>query len=104
MLTPAVPSWSVPENRFVGEIAKSYDQPGTAMWDEGILETTVDCLVELADGGAAMEFAIGTGRVAVPLAAGAFQSRVSNCPPTCSPCCDRSPKRPASRQSKATWP
>lgn len=69
MLTPAVPSWSVPENRFVGEIAKSYDQPGTAMWDEGILETTADCLVELADGGAAMEFAIGTGRVAVPLAA-----------------------------------
>ena len=34
-----------------------------------MLEATVDCLVELADDGAAMEFAIGTGRVAVPLAA-----------------------------------
>ncbi len=34
-----------------------------------LLEATVDCLVELTDGGAAMEFAIGTGRVAVPLAA-----------------------------------
>jgi SAM-dependent methyltransferase len=59
----------VPENRFVGEIAKTYDQPGTGMFADGVLEATVDCLVELTDGGAAMEFAIGTGRVAVPLAA-----------------------------------
>ena len=59
----------MPENRFVGEIARTYDQPGTGMWDDGVLEATVDCLVELTSGGAAMEFAIGTGRVAVPLAA-----------------------------------
>ena len=60
----------MPENRFVGEIARTYDhQPETGMWDDGVLEATVDCLVELTDGGAAMEFAIGTGRVAVPLAA-----------------------------------
>jgi SAM-dependent methyltransferase len=39
------------------------------MWDDGVLQATVDCLVELIEGGAAMEFAIGTGRVAVPLAA-----------------------------------
>ncbi len=39
------------------------------MFADGVLEATVDCLVELTDGGAAMEFAIGTGRVAVPLAA-----------------------------------
>ena len=68
-LTEVGPSWSVPENRFVGEIARTYDQPGTGMFASGVLEATVDCLVELADGGAAMEFAIGTGRVAVPLAA-----------------------------------
>ena len=65
--TPVGPSWSVPENRFVGEIARTYDQPGTGMFAVGALEATVDCLVELTDGGAAMEFAIGTGRVAVPL-------------------------------------
>ncbi len=60
----------MPENRFVGEIARTYDdQPETGMFDDGVLEATVDCLVELTDGGAAMEFAIGTGRVAVPLAA-----------------------------------
>ena len=58
----------MPENRFVGEIARTYDKPGTGMFADGVLEATVDCLVELADGGAAMEFAIGTGRVAVPLA------------------------------------
>jgi SAM-dependent methyltransferase len=39
------------------------------MFSDAVVEATVDCLVELADGGAAMEFAIGTGRVAVPLAA-----------------------------------
>jgi SAM-dependent methyltransferase len=59
----------VPENRFVGEIATTYDQPGTGMFADEVLNATVDCLVELAGGGAAMEFAIGTGRVAVPLAA-----------------------------------
>ena len=69
MPTQVGPSWSVPENRFVGEIARTYDQPGTGMFTEGVVEATVDCLVELTDGGAAMEFAIGTGRVAVPLAA-----------------------------------
>ena len=59
----------MPENRFVGEIATTYDQPGTGMFADDVLEATVDCLAELADGGAAVEFAIGTGRVAVPLAA-----------------------------------
>jgi SAM-dependent methyltransferase len=67
--TQVGPSWKVPENRFVGEIARRYDQPGTGMFALDVIEATVDCLVELADGGAAMEFAIGTGRVALPLAA-----------------------------------
>ena len=39
------------------------------MFAAEVIEATVDCLVELAGGGAAMEFAIGTGRVAVPLTA-----------------------------------
>jgi SAM-dependent methyltransferase len=59
----------VPENRFVGEIATTYDQPGQGMFSDVVVDATVACLVELADGGAAMEFAIGTGRVALPLAA-----------------------------------
>src|ERR1700730_12448211 len=63
------PGWSVPENRFVGEIARTYDQPGTGMFADDVLDATVACLAEVTGGGAAMEFAIGTGRVTVPLAA-----------------------------------
>jgi hypothetical protein len=50
----------MPENRFVGEIARTYDHPGTGMFADDVLEATVDCLVELTGGGAAMAFAIAT--------------------------------------------
>lgn len=49
------------------EAAKSYDTPGTGMFDPVLLAQTVDRLAELAAGGPALEFAIGTGRVAIPL-------------------------------------
>ncbi|MQY14217.1 Cypemycin N-terminal methyltransferase [Streptomyces sp. RB5] len=51
------------------ETAKNYDSPGTGMFSDEVLTPTVDRLAELAADGAALEFAIGTGRVAVPLAA-----------------------------------
>jgi SAM-dependent methyltransferase len=47
--------------------AQSYDTPGTGMFAAAVLDPTVDRLVELAGGGPALEFAIGTGRVGVPL-------------------------------------
>lgn len=49
------------------DAALSYDTPGTGMFAPEVLGPTVDRLVELADGSAALEFAIGTGRVAIPL-------------------------------------
>ncbi|GAA1961082.1 class I SAM-dependent methyltransferase [Kitasatospora viridis] len=49
--------------------AQSYDTPGAGMFAPATLGPTVDRLAELAEGGRALEFAIGTGRVAVPLAA-----------------------------------
>jgi SAM-dependent methyltransferase len=49
------------------EAARTYDTPGTGMFASEVLGPTVDRLVELAGGGPALEFAIGTGRVAVPL-------------------------------------
>jgi SAM-dependent methyltransferase len=49
------------------ETAKSYDTPGTGIFSPDILGPTVDRLAELAGHGQALEFAIGTGRVAVPL-------------------------------------
>jgi len=39
------------------------------MFDADVLGPTVDLLAELAGDGAALEFAVGTGRVALPLAA-----------------------------------
>ncbi|MFD6417053.1 class I SAM-dependent DNA methyltransferase [Streptomyces sp. NPDC060194] len=48
--------------------AQAYDTPGTGMFAPEVLGPTVDRLVELASGGSALELAVGTGRVAVPLA------------------------------------
>ncbi|MFC5825861.1 class I SAM-dependent methyltransferase [Nonomuraea insulae] len=50
------------------EAAQSYDTPGTGMFAAEVLDPAVDRLAALAGGGRALEFAIGTGRVAVPLA------------------------------------
>ena len=49
--------------------ARAYDADTAAMNAPEVLGPTVDRLVELAAGGAALELAVGTGRVAVPLAA-----------------------------------
>ncbi|MFJ2514136.1 class I SAM-dependent DNA methyltransferase [Streptomyces griseoviridis] len=48
--------------------ARSYDTPGTGMFAPDVLGPTVERLAELAAGNAALEFAIGTGRVGIPLA------------------------------------
>jgi len=50
------------------EAAEHYDTPGTGMFAPEVLGPAVDRLAELAGDGRALEFAIGTGRVAVPLA------------------------------------
>ena len=47
--------------------AESYDTPGTGMFAPEVLGPTVERLAQLAAGGRALEMAIGTGRVAVPL-------------------------------------
>ncbi len=51
------------------DIAEAYDRTSAAMFDQSVLGPTVDVLEELARGRPALEFAIGTGRVALPLAA-----------------------------------
>jgi SAM-dependent methyltransferase len=50
------------------DAAAAYDTPGSGMFAAEVLGPTVDRLAGLADGGRALEFAIGTGRVAIPLA------------------------------------
>ncbi|GGO08036.1 methyltransferase [Microbispora rosea subsp. aerata] len=56
------------EDIWNAEAARRYDTPGIGMFAPEVLGPTVDRLAELAGGGRALEFAIGTGRVAVPLA------------------------------------
>lgn len=50
------------------DAARRYDTPGAGMFAPEVLGPAVDRLAELAGDGPALEFAIGTGRVAVPLA------------------------------------
>jgi len=56
------------EGYFGERVAARYDDVSWSMFDPALLAATAAFLQEMADGGAALEFAIGTGRVAVPLA------------------------------------
>jgi SAM-dependent methyltransferase len=56
------------EDIWDDEVARDYDRSDGDMFTAGVLGPTVDRLAELAGSGRALEFAIGTGRVAVPLA------------------------------------
>ncbi|MFG3578657.1 class I SAM-dependent methyltransferase [Micromonospora chersina] len=56
------------EEIWDAETAQRYDTPGTGMFAPEVLAPTVDRLAALAGDGRALEFAVGTGRVAVPLA------------------------------------
>lgn len=49
------------------ETARRYDEASSSMFTPDVLDPAVDLLARLAGDGAALEFAIGTGRVAVPL-------------------------------------
>src|ERR1700730_15936797 len=57
------------ENHFGEAVAARYDEASGLLFDPDVLGPTVDVLAELAGDGAALEFAVGTGRVALPLAA-----------------------------------
>ncbi|MGL4235952.1 class I SAM-dependent DNA methyltransferase [Tabrizicola sp.] len=52
---------------FDESVARTYDRDHGST-DPALVELTVDALCDLADGGPALEFAIGTGRIALPLA------------------------------------
>ncbi|TVU57912.1 class I SAM-dependent methyltransferase [Paenarthrobacter nitroguajacolicus] len=51
------------------DAARNYDTPGEGMFSPEVLDPTVEVLSQLAGDGPALEFAIGTGRVAIPLSA-----------------------------------
>lgn len=57
----------MPQNLFTGIKATNYDLGAPEMWDPGLLDATAEFLAGQAQGGPALEFGIGTGRVAIPL-------------------------------------
>jgi SAM-dependent methyltransferase len=57
------------DGHFGERVAARYDELSGEMFDPAVVEPTVDLLAELARGGRALELGIGTGRIALPLAA-----------------------------------
>ncbi|CAN5637767.1 class I SAM-dependent methyltransferase [soil metagenome] len=56
-------------DHFGADVAARYDESSASMFAPDVLGPTVDVLAELAGDGATLEFAVGTGRIALPLAA-----------------------------------
>jgi SAM-dependent methyltransferase len=57
----------VPANYFDERIAATYREKWPELYRPEVIEPTVRFLADLAVGGAALEFGIGTGRIAIPL-------------------------------------
>jgi SAM-dependent methyltransferase len=57
----------MPEDYFGENVASRYDDDAK-IFDPAVVDPVVDFLAELAGDGGALEFGIGTGRIAVPLA------------------------------------
>jgi SAM-dependent methyltransferase len=60
-------SHDVAQNLFTGPVAAGYDLGSPEMYDPGLLAATAGFLATMARGGRALEFGVGTGRVALPL-------------------------------------
>lgn len=54
-------------DHFGEGVAERYDEQSADMFDPAVVEPAVELLAELAGDGAALEFGIGTGRIALPL-------------------------------------
>lgn len=57
-----------PDGYFDERIAARYDETAAEMFDPAVVAPVVDLLTELAGNGRALEFGVGTGRIALPLA------------------------------------
>ena len=63
------------------EIAEVYDATYAALAVPSVVDPMVDLLAQLVGDGAALEFAVGTGRIALPLSAAASASMESSSRP-----------------------
>jgi hypothetical protein len=58
----------MPQDHFGERVAARYDESAADMFQPALVDPVVDFLAGLAGDGAALEFGIGTGRIALPLA------------------------------------
>ncbi|MFC4907978.1 class I SAM-dependent DNA methyltransferase [Actinomadura gamaensis] len=58
-----------PDGYFGEQVAARYDDDSSERFRPETVNRTADVLADLAGGGRALEFAVGTGRIALPLAA-----------------------------------
>lgn len=58
-----------PDGYFAESAAAKYDESLSRMFESDVVEPAVAFLADLANGGPALELGIGTGRIALPLAA-----------------------------------
>jgi SAM-dependent methyltransferase len=58
----------MPEDYFGERVAARYDESSADLFEPAAVDPVVDFLADLAGHGAALEFGIGTGRIALPLA------------------------------------
>jgi len=65
MNTPDYPS--LPDQHLDPAVAEVYDEGHAERFVDDVIEPTVRVLAEIANGGSAVEFAVGTGRIALPL-------------------------------------
>ena len=63
------PAMDEPDGYFAESVAASCDESFSHMFESDVVEPAVAFLADLADGRPALELGIGTGRVALPLAA-----------------------------------
>jgi SAM-dependent methyltransferase len=56
-------------DHFAGRVAERYDETAASMFAPDVVDPALDFLADLARGGNALELGIGTGRIALPLAA-----------------------------------
>ncbi|WP_039797994.1 class I SAM-dependent methyltransferase [Nocardia araoensis] len=54
---------------FGEQVAGTYDESSAAMFDPGVVNPAVNFLARAAEEGPTLEFGVGTGRIALPLAA-----------------------------------
>lgn len=57
----------MPDDHFAGSVAERYDDTEADMFAADVVAPAVDRLIALACGGRALEFGVGTGRIALPL-------------------------------------